>query len=84
MKHFFFSNISGTMMPQQTYQPQGFQREVSQTFDTAEHKTSTTYQKFQQQQKTEKYGYSNGVYTNGHSAIEVNFFFCAFLRFHTS
>ncbi|EEB18956.1 conserved hypothetical protein [Pediculus humanus corporis] len=60
----------GTMMPQQTYQPQGFQREVSQTFDTAEHKTSTTYQKFQQQQKTEKYGYSNGVYTNGHSAIE--------------
>lgn len=62
-------------MPQQTYPPQGYQREISQTMETSEQKSATTIQKFQQQQKIEKYGYSNGIYTNGHTVVEVIFFF---------
>lgn len=56
------------MMPQPTFHPQqGYQREVSQTMETTEQKTGSMFQKFQQQQRTEKYGYTNGV--NGHTTI---------------
>lgn len=57
--------------PQQPYQPPAYQKEFAQTLETTEQKTQNTYQRFQQQQKTEKFGYTNGVYANGHTITEV-------------